>query len=317
MELPLALREAIEQHLGNKRSGQLLEDAQAISLRYRTQTGTGGRLVTRENEAAAYVAARMPATFGAVYSALHQTLALTDFCPETLLDAGAGTGTASWAAAELLQLKSITCVEREKAMLGTGKAIMAHGPAALREAEWRLQDISGDEPLDKAELVIAAYVLNEMTGQTRLKAAEKLWKATSGILLLVEPGTPAAFSALLEVRKSLLQAGAHILAPCPLRECPKTAGDWCHFTCRIARSRLHRQLKGGEAPFEDEKFSYIALTTKKVNAIGPRVLRHPQVRSGHVFLEVCTDQGIQNLKLSKKDGEAYRLAKKAKAGDTL
>lgn len=317
MELPQALREAIELHLGERRSGQLLEDAQAISLRYRTQIGTGVRLVTRENEAAAYAAARMPATFGAVYSALQQTLALTGFHPETLLDAGAGTGAASWAADDLLQLKNVICVEREKAMLETGKAIMKHGPAVLREAEWRLQDISGDEPLEKAELVIAAYVLNEMTGQSRLKTAEKLWKATTGILLLVEPGTPVAFSALLEVRKNLLQAGAHIVAPCPLQECPKTAEDWCHFTCRIARSRLHRQLKGGEAPFEDEKFSYIALTAKPVSSAGPRVLRHPQVRSGHVFLEVCTEQGIQNLKLSKKDGEAYRVAKKAKAGDTL
>lgn len=317
MELPQILRDAIELYLGERRYGQLIEDAQAISLRYRTQTNTGARLVTRENEAAAYAAARMPATYGAVYSALEQTLAAIDHHPTSLLDAGAGTGAASWAASDLLPLNKITCLEREKAMLEAGKAIMAHGPAVLHEAEWLLRDLSGDWPIEKAEMVIAAYVLNEMTEQNRLRTAEKLWEATDGILLLVEPGTPAAFSSLMAVRKALLRSGAYIIAPCPRLECPKGSEDWCHFTCRIARSRLHRQLKGGEAPFEDEKFSYIALSRQPVTAIGPRVLRHPQVRGGHVYLEVCTEQGIQNLRLSKKDGEAYRKARKASAGDTL
>jgi ribosomal protein RSM22 (predicted rRNA methylase) len=35
------------------------------------------------------------------------------------------------------------------------------------------------------------------------------------------------------------------------------------------------------------------------------------------MLEVCSAQGLQNITLSKKDGESYRKARKAKAGDAL
>ncbi len=318
MELPLALREAMEQQLNGAQSGQMVQDAQAISLRYRTQSGRGERLLTGDHEASAYAAARMPATYGAVFSSLEQALDITGYCPATLLDAGAGTGAASWAADSLLQLKSVTCLERESAMLKIGKEMMQYGSAVLRSAKWLQQDLVQDEPIAQVELVIAAYVLNEMTVQGRLIAVEKLWKVAGQLLLLVEPGTPAAFASLMEVRNHLVQRGAKIAAPCPRQgECPRPKEDWCHFTCRISRSRLHRQLKGGEAPFEDEKFSYIALCREEIPAPNARVLRHPQVRGGHIMLEVCTAQGLQSITLSKKDGESYRKARKAKAGDAF
>lgn len=318
MELPLALREAMEHQLNGMQSGQIIQDAQAISLRYRTQSGRGERLLTGEHEACAYAVARMPATYGAVFSSLEQTLEVSGFRPETLLDAGAGTGAASWAADSLLELKSVTCVERESAMMKIGKTMMQHGPEVLRSAKWNQQDLVRNEPFARAEMVIAAYVLNEMTAQGRLDAAEKLWKAADHILLLVEPGTPAAFASLMEVRDHLVHKGAHIAAPCPHQgKCPRLAENWCHFSCRVARSRLHRQMKGGEAPFEDEKFSYIALSREESPKANARVLRHPQLRSGHIMLEVCTAQGLQNITLSKKDGDSYRKARKAKAGDAL
>jgi hypothetical protein len=44
--------------------------------------------------------------------------------------------------------------------------------------------------------------------------------------------------------------------------CPIKENDWCHFACRIPRGKLHRQFKEGEAPFEDEKFAYLAMSKK-------------------------------------------------------
>lgn len=318
MEIPNALQEAMDRQAINLRQSDLVNGAQTISLRYRTQRGEGERLLTEDNEAVAYALSRMPATFGAVSAALEQAIAAAGCSPQTLLDAGAGTGSASWVADGLLELKSITCLERETAMMNTGRTMMEYGSPVLRAAEWIQCDLVTDDIRQKADLVIASYVLNEMSEQGSLIAATKLWGSTEKLLLLVEPGTPAAFSNLIKVRRALLVQGAHIAAPCPHEgECFKADGDWCHFAKRVSRSRLHRQLKGGEAPFEDEKFFYLAFTRNKCTGSVTRVLRHPQVRGGHMMLEVCTVEGIKNLTLSKKDGERYRKARKAKCGDTI
>lgn len=318
MEIPQALRDALQQQLMGLKQEQMVQDAQRISLRYRTQNGTGARLLTRDSEAVAYAAARMPATFGAVSAALQHALAAAECRPETLLDVGAGTGAAAWAAEAALDLKCVTCLEREDAMRKVGQALMQQGSAVLRQSRWIRHDLTTDEVDESADLVVASYVLNELSDAGRAAATKKLWSATKMMLLLVEPGTPAGFAHLKEARQMLLSEGAHVAAPCPHEgECPKTTADWCHFSCRVSRSRLHRQLKGGEAPYEDEKFIYMALTREDYRCSGARVLRHPQVRSGHVMLEICTADGVQQMTLSKKDGERYKQARKAESGDLI
>jgi ribosomal protein RSM22 (predicted rRNA methylase) len=318
MEMPFKLRTALELQLKNAEHERMIRDSQNISLRYRTQSGRGDRLLTRDNEALSYAVSRMPATYGAVRTALEKTLAGIGFRPLTVIDAGAGTGAASWAAVDLLDLDSIVCLEREAAMRTLGIKLMEDGPKVLREAKWIEHDLKLDDIADKADLVIASYVLNEMTGDVRERTVQKLWDAAGMVLLLVEPGTPAGFSHLNEARRILLKQGAFIAAPCPhSADCPMEADDWCHFVCRVARSRLHRQMKGGEAPYEDEKFTYIAFVREALRHGCMRILRHPQVRGGHIMLKVCTKDGIADMTLSRKDGERYKKARKALSGDEL
>ncbi|TIU19787.1 MAG: methyltransferase type 11, partial [Mesorhizobium sp.] len=86
-----------------------------------------------------------------------------------------------------------------------------------------------------------------------------LWRLTSDTLLIVEPGTPAGWQRVLAVRSQLIEAGAHVSAPCPHEApCPLVPPDWCHFSRRVARSRLHRLAKEADVPWEDEKFIYLA-----------------------------------------------------------
>lgn len=328
MEIPQALREALEQQLSGVLHKQLMLDADTISKKYRMQDGKGGQFLTSGTQAAAYAAARMPATFCAVSAALRYALESTGFHPRqirSLLDAGAGTGAASWAADKAMGpiLESITCIEREDSMLRLGRVMMEKGSQVLCDAKWVRHDLTVDEIQEHADFVVASYVMNEIADTERMNVAKKLWNASESMLLLVEPGTPAGFAIMRDVRKMLIGYGAHIAAPCPHEaDCPKTLGDWCHFTCRVSRSRLHRLLKAGDAPYEDEKFTYMAFVKEKSNGgiktgVNRRILRHPQVRGGHVMLEVCTVNGIENAILSKKDGKAYQLARKVKCGDLL
>lgn len=316
MEFPLPLRAAIENQIEKTGASGLGQEAKELSRRYREEGGQGKRLASSRRQVLAYAVTRMPATFGAVSSALKHTLPLLEDPPCSLLDIGAGTGAASWAADALLELEEVTCLERETAMASFGQALMESGTPPLQKARWINGDLTADQPLPAAELVAASYVLNEVRPEDRPAVLSRLWAATQGLLLLVEPGTPEGFRQLRAARDFLLGKGAFLLAPCPHSSaCPLSEDDWCHFTCRVARSRLHKQLKGGDAPYEDEKFCYLAFGRKNVSPPAARVLRHPQVESGKITLRLCTRSGLAVLPVRKRDGALFKLARKAGCGD--
>ncbi len=315
---PQELTQALEALLAGRQSTQLERDAKTISENYRMRTGQGNRLLTRESEAAAYAAARMPATFAAAYEAIHQALESSGLAPRTMIDCGAGTGAATWAAAELLNLEKITCLEREDAMRSVGGALMRAGAGALAGAQWASCDLTADA-LPKAELVVEGYMLGELSSSMRLPVAEKLWNACTQMLVLIEPGTSQGFANLAAVRAHLASLGAHVAAPCPAGSaaCPMADGDWCHFSVRVQRSRLHKALKGGDAPFEDEKYAYLALTREAPKAAcGARVLRHPQIAPGRIVLTLCEGGEKKQHAVTKKD-VLWKRARKLGAGDAV
>jgi ribosomal protein RSM22 (predicted rRNA methylase) len=92
-------------------------------------------------------------------------------------------------------------------------------------------------------------------------------------------------------------------------------GDWCHFAARVERSSLHRRLKAGAMGHEDEKYSYVAVTTSEIQRAGARVLRRPLKREGHTQLELCARDGLERVVVSRRDKESYRRARKARWGD--
>jgi len=293
MIFPSDVRALLEQTAGLKQA------AADISLRYRTGRDKSLKTAT---EAAAYAATRMPATFGAVGRALELTLETLNAPLETLLDVGAGTGAATLAAQQLLDLKSAVCLERAAVMRELGQKLV--------KADWRAFDVMAEDLPESADLVIASYMLNEVADP--ISAARKLWSASQSVLLIVESALPESVALLQKIRADLTTQGAFVAAPCPH---DKPCAEWCHFACRIERSRLHKQLKGGDAPFEDEKFSFIALTKIPVSRCSARVLRHPQIGANKVGLTLCTSDGIVEKTIFKADKTLYKAARKAKTGD--
>lgn len=316
---PQELTNALEQVLSGRNTAQLERDAKAISENYRLRTGEGRRLLTREGEAAAYAAARMPATFAAAQEAMAHALEASGLAPRTLLDCGAGTGAATWAAASLLELDHVICLEREEAMRSVGGMLMRAGEGALERAVWESCDLTDARPLPAAELVVEGYMLGELDTRMRPVVAEKLWNACSQMLVLIEPGTPQGFANLAAVRAQLTALGAHVAAPCPAGSlvCPMTGEDWCHFAVRVQRTKLHKALKGGDAPYEDEKFCYLALTREEPkDACTARVLRHPLIAPGRITLTLC-EGGEKKLRAVTKKDALWKRARKIGAGDTL
>ena len=314
---PQELSLALEALMTGRDGAKLERDAKAISENYRLRTGTGSRLLTKESEAAAYAAARMPATFAAAQAALEESLAAGKLEIRSVVDCGAGTGAATWAAAQLLELESITCLEREEAMRAVGSRLMREG--GMGYAVWTGCDLTDSAPLPKGDLVIEGYMLGELREDMRLPVAEKLWHAAEKMLVLIEPGTPQGFANLSAVRKHLAALGAHVAAPCPAGSvsCPMAGDDWCHFAVRVQRTKLHKALKGGDAPYEDEKFCYLALTREAPEAaFAARVLRHPLIAPGRITLTLCEGGEKKTCVVTKKD-PLWKRARKIGAGDAV
>ena len=322
MELPSDLKYAIETELSNKSIRRIANRATGLSDRYREcKKADGKSFLNSKEDAKAYAAFRMPATFAAAYFAMKQIQeCLPQWNPQTLLDTGAGPGTIMWAASSVWPtLQHMTLLEREESMIALGKKLAGYSsPPPIQNAVWRKMDITdllqssanttkmntGDT--DTYDIVTASYVLGELRESNRESYIKSLWEATRGILLLIEPGTPAGFARIRLAREQLMASDAAILAPCPCNiSCPMTGGNWCHFSQRVSRSRLHKQVKSAEAPYEDEKFSFVTASRLE----GYPIQGHPQVRKGHIILECCTSEGLITKTVTRKEKEKYRIAK--------
>ncbi|HKS86320.1 MAG TPA: small ribosomal subunit Rsm22 family protein [Pseudolabrys sp.] len=320
MELPPPLRRAVDRALTGAALSDIAAAAGDLSHRYREERRENGFHVATERDALAYLAVRLPATYAAVRASLAAVAeARPDFLPKTLLDAGAGPGTGLWSAVDAWPtIADAMLVEGSTIFRRLGEQLASE--ADLPHTVWRTTDITADSigsaPRD---LVTLAYVLNELAPETQPPLVQRLWDVTADILVIVEPGTPAGWQRILAARRQLISAGACIVAPCPhAHDCPLQAPDWCHFAERVARSRLHRQAKGGEVPWEDEKFSYVAVSRRAAKAARARVIARPRKGSGRVTLKLCRSDGsAADQFYSRRDGAQYKRASRAHWGSSL
>jgi ribosomal protein RSM22 (predicted rRNA methylase) len=315
-DLPFELKAALDARLHGLSRSDAAERSAQISETYRG--GGGSTAIRSEADALAYALARMPATYAAVAASLNALGDVRpDFAPKTLLDVGAGPGTAAWAAAEAFSsLADFTLIDANAALRTLALDLFdkssrlssvryAHGDAraALANAA-------------AADLVIASYLVGEMNDAERADLAGLMWARASDTLLIVEPGTPAGYARIIALRAQLIASGAHVAAPCPHdAACPLVAPDWCHFTQRLPRSQAHKQLKDAELPFEDEKFAYVALTRAPAPQRLARVLAQPVVGKVEVTAKLCTPDGVVVAKVPRRAKADYSRARRWKWGD--
>jgi ribosomal protein RSM22 (predicted rRNA methylase) len=316
--LPAELKAALDAKLQGLPRNEAAGRAALISKTYRD--GGNSRAIKSETDALAYALARMPATYAAVAAGLNALSEVRpDFAPQSLLDAGAGPGTASWAAAEAFSsLTSFALLDDNPALrslaLELARGSTRLGGLTFDKGEARTL-LAQSEP---ADLVVASYVIGELDETARTELAASLWSKTRDTLVIVEPGTPAGTQRVLALRRQLVAAGAHAAAPCPHDgPCPLAAPDWCHFTQRLPRSRAHMQMKGAEVPFEDEKFAYVALTRAPVTTRPARVLAQPVLGKAEISAKLCTADGVVIAKIPHRVKADYARARRWRWGDAV
>ena len=320
MTLPPLLRQGIDAALQGHSLRELKNDVEILSMRYRKELRDGQFHLSDERMALAYLATRLPATYSALRQSFGKTAsAIPDFFPETLLDLGAGPGSALWAAQDVWpSLKKASLVEASAAIRKQGEKLA--NPLTKLEIFWLSKDISmGGLDLVQADLVSLAYVLNELEPERHETLISELWAATKAVLLIIEPGTSAGWQRILKARAHLLAEGAHLIAPCPHSfNCPLQTPDWCHFSARLERSKIHRQAKTASLAYEDEKFSYLAVAKQSLTLPKARILANPHSRSGLIKFKLCTETGsVLEKQVSKRDGAHFKSLKRLDWGDSL
>lgn len=308
--LPAQLSAALDALLEGASRRDLAARAARQSAAYRGG-GTSADIAT-ESDALAYAIARMPATYAAVRAVLARvTQVMLDFAPSSIADIGAGPGTASWAALDAWPaIAQVTMLDSNAALRALAAKLAANLP--------RVQVIAGDVgAAPRADLLIASYVLAELPESRAAQIALPLWQASGQMLVLVEPGTPAGFARIRAARTALIEAGAHVAAPCTHDNgCPMRGDNWCHFSQRLPRSRDHMLAKDANVPFEDERYSYLAVTRMPV-AKGARIVAPPSEAKPGITLPLCDAGGLRQSFIPRRDREAFRHARKLDWGDLV
>jgi len=319
MDLPPLLRARLDEALAGVNASELRTAADRLSSRYRGEVLDGRMHLDGDQAVLAYLAMRLPATYAAIRMSLDAvTAARPGFMPRTALDLGAGPGTALWALADCWPgLEQVTLIEQSQTARTWGERLSAN--AGLAKSEWITGDLSRARSQAASGLVILSYVLSEISEPKRGELVESIWQHAGDTLLIIEPGTSAGWARVMAVRTQLLELGADIVAPCPHHApCPLSSPDWCHFATRVSRSRLHRQLKGGELGWEDEKFIYLAASRHAPDNTGPRIIARPNHAKGRVAMKLCMPDGQANeTVISRRQAELYARASRANWGDTL
>ncbi len=289
---------------------ELAAAAQKMSAAYRG--GATSQAIVTPLQAIAYAVARMPATHAAcaaVFARLAE--AMPALAPSSLLDIGAGTGAASWAAVGQWPGISATMLDHNPALRALARKLADAGP--LAGAEILSGDLGVEKP--KADLVVASYVLAELPEGKAADVALALWRSANLALALIEPGTPDGFVRIRAARAGLIAAGAHVAAPCTHdNSCPLTGDDWCHFSQRLPRSRDHMLLKEASVPFEDERYSYLVVTREKIVG-GARILAPPLESKPGLTFKLCDQDGLRAQFVASRDKDEYRQVRKKGWGD--
>src|SRR5262249_27213571 len=191
---------------GVSRTG-LARRAARLSETYRADRASTA--IADAGDALAYALTRMPATYAAVAGCLDAlAMARPAFTPRSLIDVGAGPGTATWAAAEAFASLQDFALADSNEHLRTLALELMRSNRRLHRGTYRASSARAFlNGAADADLVVASYLVAELDDAEPSSLAELMWQRTCDTLLIVEPGTPAGYQRILAVRTVLIAQG--------------------------------------------------------------------------------------------------------------
>lgn len=328
INLPDKINQAIDLILSQSENSGWLKRAEVLHTRY-----TQGKRHPQESflkdsvDIAAYLGMRVPATFAQIAGALYQLKeAYPDFKVESVLDLGSGPGTAVWATKQVFpELQTATCIDNEGTLLTVGREIFKSSGLEV-DISWEADSLRSDfgSKNNKYDLVIIANVLNELTDEERTKVVSRAFTQCSGVLVIVEPGTPKGAKIVDEAYKTFENKN-FLVAPYVENTFVQGGEHWIHFPQRFIRPEFQRRVRQQmrvsslmASDWEETKYAYIALSKHDPKTTDwARLLAPIKKQKAWFDITVLTAKGIEKLQVFKRDKEKYNLVRKLKWGDTL
>ncbi len=291
---------------------ELLKSQEKIQKNYKTCPNS--LVFQSDTDVLAYVSTRMPATYAVLKKCLAELP--NTFSPKTILDLGTGPGTAIWTCLDYFQnVEKLVGYDANPSLLKFTSGILE----ACNVSNVTLYHENFDRFTDSQmfDLIILSYALNEMSEEKAWKICEKAVQNCQGFLIITLPGTPKDFNRLLFLRQKFIEKNIPILAPCPhAKPCPLSNNDWCHFSVRLNRTQLHKNLKKGTLGYEDEKYCYLILGKNPADNYS-RIIKRPLTHKGHMRISLCTPNGDETEQIFSQKLATYSTIKKKDWGDRL
>ncbi|XP_019790745.1 ribosome assembly protein METTL17, mitochondrial isoform X4 [Tursiops truncatus] len=252
-----------------------------------------------------YMAARLDGGFAAVSRAFHEIQArLPEFQPQTLMDFGSGTGSVTWAAHSTWgqSLREYMCVDSSAAMLELAEKLLKGGSGSGMPYVPGVffRQFLPVSPKVQFDVVVSAFSLSELPSKAnRTDVVQTLWRKTGHFLILVENGTKAGHSLLMDARDLVLNGKEKS----PLDPRPGFV------------------FAPNKKP-KEEKFSMVILARGSPEEANrwPRITQPVLKRPRHVHCHLCCPDGhMQHAVITaRRHGrDLYRCARVSSWGDRL
>ena len=314
MQFPIEIQNKINELFGSYRKSELSEVQKNLTNKYKCSSGRSASLIESKNDSILYAISRMPATYSVIYTLLGQLIEQGALEVSTsIADIGSGTGAGYFACRELFGDIEIQLFERDNNMIEVFEMI-SETKGLVRKIDVIKDNIRVNSDFN---LVIASYILSEMTENDRLHVVDKLLQISSRYLLLIDTGTPETYTSFMKIKNYVEGKGYKIIAPCRCEACP-LENDYCQFYARVERSALHRAVKGAKQSYEDEKYFYLLIAKENCfETEKGRVIRRPTITDNVCKLKLCTKNGVFEKTFTKRDKQDYKLARKCKINDLI
>lgn len=328
INLPPAIAESVARILSRSDARLLAAQAKELHERYSQGANPIEPHIQKSTDCIAYLALRFPATFAQVSSALFQVAErIPNWKPKSVLELGCGPGTGIWAAKSVWpSITTATGVDREQLFLTLAEEIHYDSKMNL-DTTWTKTTILKwltSEEKTTYDLIIIASVVNELTDEERDRLMEKIASRSSGVVVVIEPGTEVGVTITKNVARKMSETG-ELIAPYVGNTFVESAEYWIHFSQRFQRPEFQRRIRQSmresslmASDWEDAKYAFVAWgdIPDQKTIWGVCVGRIEKLK-GFLTVPVLTAEGVIKARVLKRNKTDYNYAKNIRWGEIL